>query len=200
MPRPKARTHRPMRLFRCFPRTPGARRGRPGHWAYVPRPQLHGRWDNADLYDSWYFSRSAVGAVAESFSNKSRWIPEVFLTPAGRPRAIAEFELSDDEPTGELIDLDDAGTLLRLGIAPSRVVVHDLGFTQSLARDLFETEGDRRAGISWWSSQLPSETSVMLWGAGGEPPAGLRLVGVQSLSVEHPAVIEAAALLYRALG
>ena len=48
-----------MRLFRCYPRVPGARRGRPGHWSYLPRPQLHGRWDNSDLYDSWYFSRSA---------------------------------------------------------------------------------------------------------------------------------------------
>ncbi len=159
---------------------------------------MHGRWDNSDLYDSWYFSRSQVGAVAESFYSKSRWIPEVFLTPQGHPRAIAEFELSQDEP--ELLDLDDAETLLELDIAPSRVVVHDLGVTQTLARRIFETSGEQFSGLSWWSSQMPSETSVVLWGSEGEPPPGIRLVGIQNLSVEHPAVIEAAAKLFRVRG
>lgn len=185
-----------MRLFRCFPRTPGARRSRPGHWSFVPQPQLHGRWDNADLFDSWYFSRSAVGAVAESFYSKSRWIPEVFLAPTGHPRAIAEFELTGRE----LLDLDDAETLMGLGVSPSQVVVQDLGVTQDLARRVFETRGELFAGLSWWSSQMPSETSVLLWGQGGEPPPGLSLIGIQNLSVEHPAVIEAASRLYRVLG
>lgn len=186
-----------MRLFRCYPRIPGARRGRPGHWSYLPRPQLHGRWDNADLYDSWYFSRSAAGAVAESFYNKRRWIPEVFLTPAGHVRAVAEFELTSD---AELLDLDDAETLLSLGVAPSRIVVQNAGVTQELARRIFAGHGGDRAGLSWWSSQLPSETSVLLWGQGGEPPAGLSLVGIQALSIDHPAVVEAAERLYRPLG
>ncbi|CAG7595619.1 RES family NAD+ phosphorylase [Leucobacter soli] len=185
-----------MRLFRCYPRSPGARRGRPGHWTYLPRPQLHGRWDNSDLYDSWYFSRSAAGAVAESFYSKRRWIPEVFLTATGQARAIAEFEFSG----AELLDLDDAETLLELGVAPSRVVVQDPGVTQELARRIFASHGEDRAGLSWWSSQLPSEVSVLLWGRDGQPPAGLRLVGIQSLTAEHPAVIEAADRLYRVLG
>lgn len=185
-----------MRLFRCYPRVPGARKGRPGHWAYLPRPQLHGRWDNAELYDSWYFSRSAVGAVAESFYSKRQWIPEVFLTPTGQPRAVAEFEL----PDVALVDLDDAATLLRLGLAPSQVVVPDLRRTQRIGRDIFLSDSAEHAGISWWSSQLPSETSVLIWGEGGAPPPGLRLVGIQSLSTEHPAVIEAAGKLYRMLG
>ena len=185
-----------MRLFRCYPRVPGARTGRPGHWSYLPRPQLHGRWDNAELYDSWYFSRSAVGAVAESFYSKRQWIPEVFLTSDGHPRAIAEFELSD----AGLVDLDDAATLLRLGLAPSQVVVPNLRVTQGIGRDIFLADAAEHAGLSWWSSQLPSETSVLVWGQDGAPPAGLRLVGIQSLSVEHPAVIEAASKLYRVLG
>ncbi|QZY52197.1 RES family NAD+ phosphorylase [Leucobacter tenebrionis] len=162
----------------------------------MPSPQLHGRWDNADLYDSWYFSRSAVGAVAESFYNKHRWIAEVFLTPAGHPRAIAEFEFSG----APLLDLDDAATLLRLGVAPSRVVVQDLSTTQQLARRISESDEGTHAGISWWSSQMPSETSVLLWGRDRQPPPGLRLVGVQSLSLEHPAVVEAAARLFRVVG
>lgn len=185
-----------MRLYRCFPKAPGARRGRPGHWSFLPRPQLHGRWDNADLHDSWYFSLSAVGAVAESFYNKSRWIPEVFLTPVDHPRAIAEFELADRE----LLNLDDAATLLELGVAPSQVVVQDLGVTQDLARQVFEASGERFAGLRWWSSQMPLETSVLLWGQDGEPPPGLRLLGIQNLSLEHPAVVEAAARLFRVRG
>lgn len=185
-----------MRLFRCYPRVPGARRGRPGHWSYVPSPQLHGRWDNPDLYDSWYFSLSPVGAVAESFYNKSRWIPEVFLTPLGHPRAIAEFEAS----APRLLDLDDAGTLLDLGVAPSRIVVQDLSFTQNLAREIFEARGGEVDGLSWWSSQMPSEISAILWAQEQQPPPGLKLVGIQNLSIDHPAVVEAAARLYRVLG
>ena len=185
-----------MRLFRCYPRVPGARKGRPGHWSYLPSPQLHGRWDNAELYDSWYFSRSAAGAVAESFYSKRQWIPEVFLTPAGDPRAIAEFEF----PEEGFVDLDDATTLLRLGLRPSHVVIPNLRLTQGIGRDLFEEESADHVGLSWWSSQLPSETSVLIWGSGGTPPPGLRLVGIQSLSVEHPAVVEAASMLYRPLG
>lgn len=186
-----------MRLYRCYPRVPGARRGKPGHWSYLPRPQLHGRWDNADLYDSWYLSRSAVGAVAESFYNKQRWIPEVFLTPAGHSRAMAVFEFDDDRP---LLDLDDAEVLSRLGVKPSQVVVQDLSTTQQIARRVHEAAAREYAGMSWWSSQLPSQTSVMLWGADAAPPDGLRLVGIEPLSVEHPAVSEAAAQLYRVLG
>ncbi|KIP53038.1 hypothetical protein SD72_06025 [Leucobacter komagatae] len=176
----------------------GARRGKPGHWSFLPRPQFHGRWDNADLFDSWYFSRTAVGAVAESFYNKRRWIPEVFLTPTGEPRALAEFRYTGPRP----LELDDATTLAELGVRPSAVVVQDLGTTQALARKIFERHGGGESvgGISWWSSQMPAETSVMLWGAGGEPPAGLELVGIQSLSAEHSAVVEAAARLYREVG
>ena len=186
-----------MRLYRCYPRVPGARKGRPGHWSYLPRPQLHGRWDNPDLYDSWYLSCSAVGAVAESFYNKRQWIPEAFLTPAGHARALAIFEFDGEPP---LLDLDDAGVLAHLGVRPSQVVVQDLGITQELARAIFEADASEHAGLSWWSSQLPSETSVLLWGADGLPPAGLRFVGIDPLSVEHPAVIGAAAKLYRVLG
>lgn len=191
-----------LQLFRCYPRVPGARKGKPGHWSYVPAPQMHGRWDNSDLYDSWYFSRTAIGAVAESFYNKRQWIPEVFLTPAGKPRAIAEFRYSGPAP----LNLDDAQTLVDLGVRPSEVVVQDLGKTQSLARRIFERHGEGGAadtaagGIEWWSSQLSSEVSVLLWGSDGQPPAGLELVGIQALSVDHPAVVEAASRLYRTLG
>lgn len=196
-----------LRLFRCYPRLPAARRGKPGHWSYLPRPQFHGRWDNADLYDSWYFSRTAVGAVAESFYNKRRWIPEVFLTPTGTPRAVAEFRFAG----GTLLDLDDASTLVELDVRPSEVVVQDLGTTQALARRIFESRGGHTdelrgerggvlRGLTWWSSQMPSETSVLLWGENGVPPSGLVLVGIQALSVEHPAVVEAASRLFRPLG
>lgn len=194
----------PLKLFRCYPRIPGARRGKPGHWSYVPSPQLHGRWDNTELYDSWYFSRSAVGALAESFYNKRQWIPEVFLTPQNEPRVIAEFTFD-----GELLDLDSAETLMAIGIRPSAVVVQDLGVTQGIARHIYENkiagngppDAEREPrGLTWWSSQMPSETSVVLWGHDGAVPAGLTFVGIQPLSIEHPAVIEAASRLYRILG
>lgn len=186
-----------MLLYRCFPRVPGARKGKPGHWSYLPRPQLHGRWDNADLYDSWYLSQSRVGAVCESFYNKQRWIPEVFLTSAGHSRGLAVFEFDEQLP---LLDLDDATVLARLEVKPSQIVVPDLSTTQELARRIYNLTANEFAGISWWSSQMPSESSVLLWSTDGAPPRGLRLVGIEPLSTEHPAVIDAASKLYRALG
>ena len=194
----------PVTLFRCYPRITGARRGKPGHWSFVPTPQLHGRWDNTELYDSWYFSQSAVGAVAESFYNKREWIPEVFLTPQNEPRVIAEFTYE-----GTLLELDNAETLVSLGIRPSAVVIQDLGTTQGIARRIYEqhvAQADPSGsepvpgGLTWWSSQMPSEYSVMLWGHEGAQPPGLKFVGLQPLSVEHPAVVEAASRLYRVLG
>lgn len=163
----------------------------------MPRPQLHGRWDNSELYDSWYLSCSAVGAVAESFYNKQRWVPEVFLTPAGHSRSLAVFEFEEPLP---LVNLDDAEALQTLKIRPSQVVVQDLAKTQRIARTIHAQYSTTRAGISWWSSQLPSETSVLLWGNDGVPPVGLKLVGLEALSVDHPAVIDAASKLYRVLG
>lgn len=186
-----------MRLYRCYPRTPGARQGKPGHWSFLPRPQAHGRWDNADLYDSWYLSRTPVGAVAESFYNKQRWIPEVFLTPQGHSRAMAVFEFDEDR---RILDLDSADVLMSLDVRPSQVVVQDLQTTQGIARRIYERSAAGYDGISWWSSQLPAESSVLLWGAGGVPPEGLRLVGIEPLSVNHPAVIDAASRLYRVRG
>lgn len=186
-----------MLLYRCFPRIPGARRGRPGHWSFVPSPQTRGRWDNADLYDSWYFSQSPVGAIAESFYNKQRWIPEVFLTPTGQPRALAICEYDERRP---FIDLDDAPTLTEIGVRPSQVVIQDPATTQSIARKIYQRSASTHAGLTWWSSQAPAETSVMLWGQQAQAPAGLRFVGIEPLSVEHPAVADAAAKLYRVLG
>lgn len=111
---------------------------------------------------------------------------------------IAEFIY--DGPA--LLDLDDAGTLLELGVRPSQIVVQNLDATQTLARRIFESrDGERtQGGLVWWSSQLPSENSVLLWGQDGVPPSGLKLVGIQPLTVSHPAVVEAAARLYRELG
>lgn len=98
------------------------------------------------------------------------------------------------------MNLDDAEVLVSLGIRPSQVVVPELSTTQGIARRIHAEASADYAGISWWSSQLPSESSVLLWGAGGMPPKDLKLVGIEPLSIEHPAVVDAASRLYRVLG
>ena len=107
------------------------------------------------------------------------------------------FEFEEPLP---LVNLDDAEALQTLKIRPSQVVVQDLAKTQRIARTIHAQYSTTRAGISWWSSQLPSETSVLLWGNDGVPPVGLKLVGLEALSVDHPAVIDAASKQYRVLG
>ncbi len=188
-----------MLLYRIFFHRPGVRVGAPGHATYLYTPQLKGRWDNADLYRSWYLSTSPEGAAGETFGNLPVWTSDMFDVPTGFRRALATFSVPEDLP---LFSLDDAANLLRLNMRPSQVVTRNAPYTQKVAARLFaerSADGDRSwAGLTWWSYHRPNWTNVFLWSAEGAP-AQLTLQTVEELTIETPAIRDAAAALSRPL-
>jgi len=188
-----------MELFRVFPHDPSARPDQPGHPGYLHRAQSAGRWDNAHAYAAWYLSRSAAGAVGETFGNLGRWSSSMFDTPylPSARRALAVFEVPDDLP---ILDLDDPAELARRSVRPSQIVKRNTGFTQPLALGVFREQnpdGSRRwAGLSWWSFHRPIWTNVMLWETDREHPP-LSLLRIEQLDLAHPAIVDASAELAR---
>ncbi|WP_375294952.1 RES domain-containing protein [Brevibacterium sp.] len=189
-----------MLVYRVFFYDRSAAEGTSGHPYYLHRPQAHGRWDNPDLYDSWYFAKSAEGAVGEVFGNLARWTPAMFDTRTpGLRRALAVCSVPDELST---FNFDDARNLVTINMRPSEVVIRNKAFTQKRASSLWaETGSDglpRWSGLEWWSFHFPQWTNLMMWVDPLEPsPATLR--EVIPLNLSTPAVIEAASVLRRPL-
>jgi RES domain len=116
-----------------------------------------------------------------------------FRRPDGRRYSLASIE---DSALGPLVDLDDPKELLRLRLRPSQVATMQRSWTQQIALRIFE---DDAAGLLWWSAIEASWANVTLFAersvdrlvVAGEP---------EVLSVDHPTVLAAAALLGFALG
>lgn len=189
-----------MLVYRVFFFDRSARAGKSGHPLYLHRPQGKGRWDNPDLYDSWYLARSPEGAIGETFGNLERWSSAMFDTGTpGLRRALATFSVPDDLA---VFDFDDAANLLDIGMRPSEVVIRNKPATQRRAAALFDERdpagAHRWQAVQWWSYHHPRWTNLMLWST-ADAPAPLTLVTVDGLTVTSPAVAEAAEVLMRPL-
>lgn len=172
-----------------FPWEPDARHGRPGHPLFVPGTGA-GRVDNPEHYDTLYLSDSEAGACAEAFAFLPVWGQSMLRgAPAvpGSFRAVATFELDDEV---DVCDLDDSPRLVELGLRPSEVVTRDRPVTQAWALRVFR-EG-RWAGVRWWSYYDPRWGSHGIWSTDA-----LRLEHAAGLTVDHPALLEAADALHR---
>jgi hypothetical protein len=83
--------------------------------------------------------------------------------------------------------------LVAEGLRPSTVVSRDRSVTQAWARRIHDRR--RHAGVSWWSYRDPRWAAHGLWDW-----AGLRIAGTPvALTLDHPAVLEAAAVLPRVI-
>ena len=188
MPMPKARTSEGLRLYRVLPWAKTAAAGEPGHPLHLPRTQGAGRIDNPERYSVLYLGDSPVVAVAEAFADRAVWTPGMFEVPSqpGVRRALAAFEAKGLN----VLDLDDASSLLARGLRPSDVVTRERARTRRWALAAYE----ERAwdGIRWWSFHDPDGGAYGLWSA-----KTLALQRVEPLRVDHPAVVEAAAMLDR---
>lgn len=164
-----------------------------GHPLYIWPRQGAGRVDDPDHdYLILYVGDSAEGAIAEAFGSYSAWRPEILdpppAAPAGTVKALVRYE---GDPA--ILDLDDPGVLQDWALRPSSVVSRDRASTQQWARSMYET-GDY-AGVSWWSFYEPRWASYGLWDT-----SALTVVGTpEVLTLSHPAVEEAAALIRRAI-
>ena len=182
-----------MQLYRVAPHLPGARRGQPFHPLFVPPSVGSNRVDNPELYDVLYVGDAAAGAVAEAFGWRPTWSAGMLRGPRSVPETVqALIEYDAPDQTFAVCDLDDASRLVGLKLRPSQVVTRDRQVTQTWAARIFS--GGQYAGVRWWSYYDPQWGSLGLWDVGG-----IRVRKVTPLTMDHPAVIEAAAVLNRPL-
>ena len=176
-----------MILHRCFAWSEGAAHTEPDGPLWFPRLfQGEGRHDNTDLYGCLYLSDRALSTIVEQLARfrGQRLLPSL-LRRRGLPLALAELEL---EEGAALIDLDDPGVLRRERLRPSFVATRLRAVTQPQARLLFERHPDA-AGLRWWSTYESSWANVTLF---DRAAARLRVISVRALTVDDPAVVEAA--------
>lgn len=179
-----------MILYRVLLHDPNAAPDEPGGVLYVPPQQGGGRIDNPQQYRVLYVGDSPAGVCAEVFyrgAHRLKWNAD--MLPLRRypqlVRSLAWYELPDDAP---IANLDDPHRLIEFELRPSNVITRDYSQSQAWALRIFE----RRAfgGIAWWSFNDARWKSAGLW--------NIDLItdsGTERLTIDHPALAEAAAVL-----
>ncbi len=176
-----------MTLYRCFAWNQAAKEGEPDSPRWSPRPfQGEGRHDNPDVYGCLYLSDRPLSCVAEQFAAfRGQRLIASMLVRRTLPLALARFELPD--PVA-LLDLDDPAVLTRLTLRPSRGATRDRLVTQPQALAAYR-QRPRVSGLSWWSTWEAQWRNVTLF---DRAIRHLRVEQVDVLTLEHPAVQEAA--------
>lgn len=176
-------------LYRVFPWLREARRGQPGHPAFVPGGGA-GRIDNPEHYLALYLSDGPGGACAEAFFFKSIWDDKMLRGSPSLPGSVQAIATFDLDLSIAICDLDDASRLVALGLRPSQVVTRDRQVTQPWALAIFQLQSF--GGIRWWSYHDPRWGSHGIWAT-----SNLELRNVEPLNLDHDALVEAAAVLNR---
>lgn len=178
-----------MTLYRCFAWNQGAREDAPDGALWVPRiSQGEGRHDNPDTYGCLYLADRPLSCVAEQLAAfRGQRLTASILRRRGLPLALAEIAL---DPAAPLIDLDDPVVLRRERLRPSRVATRDRSVTQPEALALYRRHPGI-AGLRWWSTWEALWTNVTLF---ERPARAIRLVRAHELTLQDPAVLEAADL------
>jgi hypothetical protein len=148
--------------------------------------QGEGRHDNPDVYGCLYLSDHPLSTLVEQLARfrGQRLLPSL-LRRRGLPLALAELEIDD---RAELVDLDDPVVLGRERLRPSRVATRDRSTTQPQARLLYARHR-KAAGLKWWSIYEASWMNVTVF---DRAVSQLRVRSVRPLTVDDPAVVEAA--------
>ncbi len=178
-----------MILYRCFAWDARADDRDPDGPLWFPRVfQGEGRHDNPELFGCLYLSTRALSSVAEQLARfrGQRLLPSL-LRRRGLPLGLAELELADPV---ELIDLDDPVVLRRERLRPSVVATRQRDMTQPQARRLHAGH-PAAAGLQWWSTYEALWMNVTLF---DRAATKLRLRSVRALTLDDPAVTEAADL------
>jgi hypothetical protein len=177
-------------LYRCFAWDDRARPSDPDGPLWFPRTlQGEGRHDNPDLFGCLYLSEQAVSTVVEQMARfRGQRLRPSLLRRRGLPLALAELELAAGAP---LVDLDDPAVLRRSRLRPSRVATRRRDVTQPQARALYAQQR-HAAGLRWWSTHEALWTNVTLF---DRAAPRLRAVSVRALSLDDPAMGEAAEFL-----
>lgn len=176
-----------MILYRCFAWNRGARDDAVDGPLWFPRVfQGEGRHDNPDAYGCLYLADRAVSCIAEQLAAfRGQRLTASILKRRGLPLALAEFKLDDK---AEILDLDDPIVLRRERLRPSRVATKSRPVTQPDALALFRNHPNA-AGVRWWSTWEALWANITLF---DRAAASLSLVDVNALTLDTPALLEAA--------
>jgi hypothetical protein len=174
-------------LYRCFAWNERARDRETDGPLWFPQPfQGEGRHDNPSHYGCLYLSDHALSSLVEQLARfrGQRLLPSL-LRRRGLPLALAELELDDRT---ELVDLDDPIVLKRERLRPSRVATRQRLTTQPQALQLYQRHASA-AGLTWWSIYEALWMNVTMF---DRAAARLRVRSVRALTLDDPAVLEAA--------
>jgi hypothetical protein len=174
-------------LYRCFAWNERARKDGMDGPLWFPRPyQGEGRHDNPDVYGCLYVADRAMSCVVEQLARfRGQRLVPALLRRRDLPLALAELELDD---AAHLVDLDDPIVLRKEHLRPSAVATRRRTVTQPQARVLHEAHPEA-AGLRWWSSYEALWANVTLF---DRVAPALRLREVRALTVDDPAVVDAA--------
>lgn len=181
-------------LFRVFPFIAGAAPGEPGGVRYVPRHrQGGGRVDNPEIYGVAYFAADPAAAVAEriqGFRGRTLSARDLRVRVGGRPAVLALARMR--APAAEC-DLDSPAALARRTMVPSDVATRRRATTQGWARAIYEEHAFR--GVRYWSAIEAKWPVIARWSLDG-----VRVESIETLTVFHPALREAARQLDIGIG
>ena len=179
-----------MILHRCFAWSERARPTAPDGPLWFPRiHQGDGRHDNPDVYGCLYVTDRETSAVVEQLARfrGQRLIPEL-LVRRGLALGLASIELPD---RAQVIDLDDPAVLSAHDLRPSLVATRQRDVTQPQALALYRRHRFA-AGLRWWSVYEALWANVTIF---ERATRRLTLAAVRRLTLDDPAVVEAAAFL-----
>jgi hypothetical protein len=176
-------------VYRCFAWNRAAAEGPDTPLWFPQRYQGRGRHDNPLVYGVLYVTLSAASALVETLADfrGQRLVPSM-LRQRGLPLALAEVELDD---RAEVVDLDDAPTLVREELRPSQVATRNRDVTQPQALRLYERHPGA-AALRWWSTHEASWPNVTIF---DRAAALLGIRAVRTVELGDPALVEATELL-----
>ena len=176
-----------MILHRCFAWNRTARQDAEDGPLWFPRVfQGEGRHDNPDAYGCLYLADRPVSCIVEQIAAfRGQHLTAAILRRRGLPLALAEIEL---DQRAALIDLDDPLILQRERLRPSLVATADRAVTQPQALDLYRRHPEV-AALRWWSRWEALWANVTVFDRAAR---SLALRGVHALTLEEPALVEAA--------
>lgn len=176
-----------MILYRCFAWNRAGRDDGPDGALWFPKPfQGEGRHDNPEAYGCLYLADRAVSCVVEQLAAfRGQRLAASILRRRGLPLGLAQIELDD---AATIVDLDDPVTLRRERLRPSVVATRRREVTQPQALALYR-QHRAAAALRWWSTWEAQWVNVTVF---DRAAARLRLIDVRELTLDDPAVVEAA--------
>jgi hypothetical protein len=151
--------------------------------------QGDGRHDNPDRYGCMYVTDREASAVVEQLARfRGQRLIRELLVRRSLPLALASIELPD---RAQIIDLDDPSVLEQHELRPSLVATRIREVTQPQALALHRRHRFA-AGLRWWSIFEALWANVTIF----DRAAGrLSVAGIRRLTLDDPAVVEAADFL-----